>query len=140
MLLKSPDDFDFDITRAINRPAATTEYDTAERPQPEGALSDEKTPSDEKGAQATVKTTEPSDDESTTEDDLNPEGLKRAFRFAAWASLALVRGFFPDYQDGKMLTAVAISSSSSSSPSPCRYSSRRRSSACAGSPHGSALV
>ncbi|KAI5891086.1 Na+/solute symporter [Schizophyllum commune H4-8] len=86
--LISPDDFDFEITRAINRP---TEYDTAERPQPERALSDEKTsPSDEKGAQATVKTTEPSDNDSTADDDLNPEGLKRAFRFAAWASLALL--------------------------------------------------
>ncbi|KAL1757356.1 hypothetical protein FB107DRAFT_209319 [Schizophyllum commune] len=88
--LISPDDFNFDITRAINQPAAMTEYDTAERPQPERALSDEKAPSDEKGAQTTVKTTEPSEDESTAEDDLNPEGLKRAFRFAAWASLALL--------------------------------------------------
>jgi len=75
-----PEDFDFEITRAINAPTARHAHG---RDSTEG---DE----DEKKSGGAVETAEIENDDS----DLDPVGLQKAFRFAAWSSVALV-GSFP---------------------------------------------
>jgi len=72
-----PEDFNFDITRAINAPS--TKH-THRRDSTEG---DE----DEKKSKDAIETAEVENDES--DKDLDPVGLQKAFRFAAWSSLAL---------------------------------------------------
>lgn len=93
--LISPDDFDFAITRAINREVAAEEHSALDeekratgeekRASDEGisASGDEKRPASIKEVQTIVETAE-------ADDDLDPVALKRAFRFAAWASLVLL--------------------------------------------------
>lgn len=73
-MVKWPEDFDFDVTRAINAPTAHVKDKSAE-----GNYEDEK------------KTTAFSSEENDTADDeLNPVALNKAFRFAAWSSVILV--------------------------------------------------
>jgi hypothetical protein len=73
-----PEDFDFEITRAINAPTAR---DAKARDSTEG---DE----DDKKSKEAVETAEVENDESDNE--LDPAALHKAFRFAAWSSVALV--------------------------------------------------
>jgi hypothetical protein len=82
-LSQSPDNFDFNITRAINKPVHHHHASDAIE-----------VPADEKG-----KTSEDRDDsDSDTPDinrteasDLDPVALNKAFRFAVWSSVGLVR-------------------------------------------------
>ena len=75
-----PEDFNFDITRAINAPSTHVH----KRDSTEG---DE----DEKKSKEVVETAEVENDESDKE--LDPAGLQKAFRFAAWSSIVLVGPF-----------------------------------------------
>lgn len=72
-----PEDFDFEITRAINAP--TTRHIHA-RDSTEGE-------EDDKKGEEAVDAAEVENDESDKE--LDPAGLQKAFRFAAWSSVAL---------------------------------------------------
>jgi len=70
-----PEDFDFDITRAIHAPSAHVHgRDSTE---------DE----EEKKSREAVEAAEVENDESDKE--LDPSGLQKAFRFAAWSSVVL---------------------------------------------------
>jgi urea-proton symporter len=89
---QSPDDFDFDVTRAINSP----HYDlknVLDSPTDAKAPSD----TDSKNEKEPKETVAPAHDHVTVragvtdEKDLDPVALNKAFKFAAWASLALVR-------------------------------------------------
>ncbi|KIY71252.1 urea transporter [Cylindrobasidium torrendii FP15055 ss-10] len=71
-----PENFDFEATRALNRPAILD--------APEDADFREK-----KDASMQMLAVEP-DLRATLKEDLDPEGLQKAFRFAACASLALL--------------------------------------------------
>ncbi|KAJ7244394.1 urea transporter [Mycena haematopus] len=74
-----PEDYDFEATRAINKPAPNVdekEPQNVERPSMEKK---EKTPS-----------VADSFDAVEVEDELDPVALNKAFRFAAWSSLALL--------------------------------------------------
>ena len=77
-----PEDFDFEITRAINAPTARP---THARDSTEG---DE----DEKKSKEAVDSAEVENDDSDKE--LDAASLQKAFRFAAWSSVVLV-GSFP---------------------------------------------
>jgi len=77
-----PEDFNFDITRAINAPG--TRHLHHGRDSSEG---DE----DEKKSKEAIDAAEVENDETDAE--LDPVGLQKAFRFAAWSSVALVRPF-----------------------------------------------
>ncbi|KAJ6480136.1 urea transporter [Mycena sanguinolenta] len=76
-----PEDYDFETTRAINKPIAKVDEkelqnDKEERPSMEKK---EKTPS-----------VAASFDAAEVEDELDPVALNKAFRFAAWSSLGLL--------------------------------------------------
>ena len=75
-----PEDFNFDITRAINAP-------TAHAHGRDSAEGDE----DEKKSREAIESAEVENDDSDRE--LDPAGLQKAFRFAAWSSIALVGPF-----------------------------------------------
>jgi hypothetical protein len=81
-----PEDFDFEITRAINAPSVrhVNARDSTE---------DE----DEKKSGGAVEAAEVENDDSDKE--LDPDGLQKAFRFAAWSSVALV-GTLSGLSDG----------------------------------------
>ena len=76
-----PEDFDFEVTRAINAPST---HHGLRRNSTEG---DE----DEKKSKDVAETAEVENDESDKE--LDPVGLQKAFRFAAWSSVVLVSAF-----------------------------------------------
>ena len=76
-----PEDFNFDITRAINAPSTRHVH---ERDSTEG---DE----DEMKSKEPVDAAEVENDE--TDNELDPVGLQKAFRFAAWSSVVLVSPF-----------------------------------------------
>lgn len=82
LLLQWPEDFNFDITRAINAPS------THHVPQRDSSEDE-----DEKKSKDGIEAAEVENDESDKE--LDPAGLQKAFRFAAWSSLALVGPFSP---------------------------------------------
>jgi len=73
-----PEDFNFDITRAINAPS------TRHGQGRDSAEGDD----DEKKSREAIEAAEVENDES--DKDLDPVGLQKAFRFAAWSSVALV--------------------------------------------------
>lgn len=74
-----PEDFDFDITRAINAPATHHGRDSTDGDD------------DEKKSKDAIEAAEVENDESDNE--LDPVGLQKAFRFAAWSSVVLVGPF-----------------------------------------------
>ncbi|KAJ3878127.1 urea transporter [Lentinula edodes] len=89
-----PDDFDFDITRAINNPSATN-------PNPvksEEMKQEDKTEAEDFERKEEIRESEeaasPSVIDSTIateeQEELDPVKLKSAFRFAAWSSLGLL--------------------------------------------------
>ena len=80
-----PEDFNFDITRAINAPSARHGH---VRDSSEG---DEDEKRDEKKDKEPVDAAEVENDE--TDKELDPVGLQKAFRFAAWSSVVLVGPF-----------------------------------------------
>lgn len=84
-----PEDFTFEATQAMNAPAGSR---YARPVSPDG--SDEKHAHDVKGAQADVRSVSsrdvPPTDVRLDESDLDPEGLQKAFKYAAWASAILV--------------------------------------------------
>lgn len=75
-----PEDFNFDITRAINAPRA----EPAECPKPASVELDEKKAPSVATEVLSVRAAE-------ADAELDPAGLQRAFRFAAWSSVVLVR-------------------------------------------------
>ena len=76
-----PEDFNFDVTRAINAPSAHIHrQDSTEGDD------------DEKKSKDPIDAAEVENDD--TDNELDPVGLQKAFRFAAWSSVALV-GPFP---------------------------------------------
>jgi len=74
-----PEDFNFDVTRAINAPNTRHGRDSAEGDE------------DEKKSREAIEAAEVENDES--DNDLDPVALQKAFRFAAWSSVALVGPF-----------------------------------------------
>ena len=82
-----PEDFDFEITRAINAP----------HPQHAHARDSPEVDEDEKKSKEVVEIAAAENDESDKE--LDPVGLHKAFRFAAWSSIVLV-GSFSHLSDG----------------------------------------
>jgi SSS family transporter len=70
-----PEDFNFDITRAINAPGTRHARDSTEGDE------------DEKKSKEAIDAAEVENDE--TDKELDPVGLQKAFRFAAWSSVAL---------------------------------------------------
>lgn len=74
-----PEDFDFDITRAVNAPEPGSPSADSAAP----SLSEKEKSSPEPADAVSVKSEE--------EDDLDPAKLQKAFRFAAWSSIILVR-------------------------------------------------
>lgn len=80
-----PDNYDFESTRAINRPApASLEVDEKQ--------DDESDRKDSKENDVTVKGSVAGDsfDRTEEDDELDPVSLNKAFNFAAWSSLTLV--------------------------------------------------
>jgi hypothetical protein len=73
-----PEDFDFEITRAINAPVT----------RPLQARDSPEVDEDEKRSKEGVEAAAVENDESDNE--LDPAALQKAFRFAAWSSVALV--------------------------------------------------
>jgi urea-proton symporter len=92
-LTQWPEDFDFVSTRALNVkvPASTVT----------GPYNDEKTNDSEKvsekedGFADTHSASAVNDDGLEPDPDLDPASLHKAFRFAAWSSVALVRSLSP---------------------------------------------
>src|ERR1700761_6514653 len=96
--LQSPENFDFEITRAINSPHHHVKHHTDEE-EKHGNMDDpEKTAAQDGDQDVKVSETSsaegsPRDDEAigVTEDaELDPVALKKAFKFAAWSSVVLV--------------------------------------------------
>lgn len=93
----SPDDFNFDITRAINSPHAL--HDVLEVPVSDAA----KAPSDadsknEKEPIETVVAVSEKRLGITDDKEWDPVALKKAFKFAAWSSVILVSAHIPRYE------------------------------------------
>ncbi|KZT37750.1 urea transporter [Sistotremastrum suecicum HHB10207 ss-3] len=90
--LWKPEDFNFDITRAINAPSTHPEY--------EHKMTEEESNEKEKSSDADVeikRTTSQGDSLHpeaaigvTLDEDLDPVALEKAFRFAAWSSVILM--------------------------------------------------
>lgn len=77
---------------------------------------------DTRSQEAAAESVRDSFDASEVEDELNPIGLKKAFRFAAWSSLALVRNIVCMSRllaADSTMAACSFWSSSSSSHSRC---------------------
>ena len=80
-LLKWPDDFDFETTRAINKPVPVTSgASTPDIGKDEAGVHDK--PASIAGDSFDAK------EES---DELDPEALNKAFKFATWSSVVLVK-------------------------------------------------
>lgn len=102
-LKQVPENFDFEITRAINAPASHHKHISekeASGPVKEG-YADEKAPESPPTEVQSV-----SDEPLGVTDDreLDRAGLKAAFRFAAWSSFILVRQQILSYCIGNRLT------------------------------------
>ena len=81
LLSQWPEDFDFEITRAINAPHSE-----------DGSVSPKESPDlDEKKDPASADTVSVSSSRDSEEAELDPIMLGKAFRFAAWSSVILVR-------------------------------------------------
>ncbi|TDL20265.1 urea transporter [Rickenella mellea] len=81
-----PADFNFDLTRAINSPHAHVSKKKSMEETP-----DEKVDLDEKGGSQSPEVQSVSEVVGITDEtDLDIEGLRKAFRFAAWSSVALL--------------------------------------------------
>ncbi|KAF9066978.1 hypothetical protein BDP27DRAFT_944001, partial [Rhodocollybia butyracea] len=78
-----PDDFDFNITRAINNPDAKSEP-MKHQDKSEAEDMENKEGSEEAASPSVIDST------VATEEELDPVKLQAAFRFAAWSSLALL--------------------------------------------------
>ncbi|THU99019.1 urea transporter [Dendrothele bispora CBS 962.96] len=78
-----PEDFDFELTRAINRPGSSAETKPA-------VVNNE--PEDEKKERSSEEESESTSPPatSTEQEELNPIALQKAFNFAAWSSLSLL--------------------------------------------------
>ncbi len=82
-----PENFDFEATRAINRPAHGQEPDSPVEHSARGSIDEKK-----RGLTA-VSLQHASEDDAADEEEreLDPVALNKAFRLAAWASVILVR-------------------------------------------------
>lgn len=74
--LQWPDNYDFADTRAINLPVVKTTIRYVANLEIE---------------KKEIPFTDGSDDGETDMDDIDPSGLNKAFRFAAWSSVIMVR-------------------------------------------------
>ncbi|KAJ3712950.1 urea transporter [Lentinula raphanica] len=86
-----PDDFDFDITRAINNPSARMSSDESKETRPEDRFEEEGEERKEEVRESeapsfVANSTIPTDEQ----EELDPVKLEAAFRFAAWSSLGLL--------------------------------------------------
>jgi len=83
--LQWPDNYDFAETRAINLPIVkrTVHHDSAENIETE-----------KKGGPVSVTS---ASDEIEIDSELDPVGLKKAFRFAVWSSVIMVRFLRKDF-------------------------------------------
>nr|GAT50618.1 urea transporter [Mycena chlorophos] len=80
-----PENYDFESTRAINRPAPTS----TESDEPKEATEKDR-PSIEKKIQEKAPSVADSFDAVEVEDELDPVALNKAYNFAAWSSLVLL--------------------------------------------------
>ena len=83
-LLQWPDNFDFDITRAINAPTSAPTGPQEDVKVPESPVNEKKRPSVTDEVVSVLSSTD-------LENDLDPVALNKAFNFAAWSSVVLVR-------------------------------------------------
>ncbi|KAJ3757060.1 urea transporter [Lentinula raphanica] len=86
-----PDDFDFDITRAINNPSARMSSDESKETRPKDRFEEEGEERKEEVRESeapsfVANSTIPTDEQ----EELDPVKLEAAFRFAAWSSLGLL--------------------------------------------------
>jgi urea-proton symporter len=81
-----PDDFNFDVTRAINNPRFESEVDKSE-------AQDTEKEQEMKGEEAVSPSVAGSTVATEEDDELDIVKLKAAFKFAAWSSLALLLVF-----------------------------------------------
>ncbi|KAJ6629356.1 urea transporter [Mycena sp. CBHHK59/15] len=81
-----PENFDFESTRAINKPVAEVGVVEVSENGEAGKQDNASLEKKEKTAPSVAD----SFDASEVEDELNPVALNKAFRFAAWSSLALL--------------------------------------------------
>jgi hypothetical protein len=89
--LQKPDDFNFDVTRAINSP-----HHLKDMVEPTSDAKPHSDDSDSKNEKEPVETVRPVEEGHvragiTDEKDLDPVALNKAFKFAAWSSVVLVR-------------------------------------------------
>ncbi|KAJ7653109.1 urea transporter [Mycena polygramma] len=80
-----PENYDFESTRAINKPATSSTNAEDKEPEAERSSMEKK----EKVKEETISVAD-SFDAAEVEDELDPVALNKAFRFAAWSSLALL--------------------------------------------------
>jgi hypothetical protein len=87
-----PENYDFGSTRAMNAPAGSRFLPQGRTHVGERKVSDEGVKRDEKsGASASVESVQDGTSLAVPdESDLEPEALRKAFKFAAWSSLVLV--------------------------------------------------
>ncbi|THG93661.1 hypothetical protein EW026_g7637 [Hermanssonia centrifuga] len=87
-----PDDFDFDITRAINAPLPASPTLSKERKDTAIHESDEdvKEKRDSISADAASVSSDAPQTGEPSDNELDPVGLNKAFRFAAWSSVILL--------------------------------------------------
>ena len=84
-----PEDFNFDITRAINAPHSGSDFEEKPiEPSPHGTpeIDEDKKRDSVSADVSSVTSAQPSED-----NELDPAMLNKAFRFAAWSSVILVR-------------------------------------------------
>lgn len=123
--LQWPEDFNFDITRAINAPALSSPSAESETP----SLNEKEKSSAEAADAVSVKSEE--------EDDLDPAKLQKAFRFAAWSSIALVCRSLSAFRRCTLIHLVHDSYAYCCYWCHCHCSSRRQCSESADWKHGS---
>ncbi|KAJ6494051.1 urea transporter [Mycena vitilis] len=80
-----PENYDFESTRAINKPATSSTNVEEKEPEAERSSMEKK----DKVKEKTISVAD-SFDAAEVEDELDPVALNKAFRFAAWSSLALL--------------------------------------------------
>jgi hypothetical protein len=85
-----PDNFDFEATRAINKPTAGEKGLKATEGSDNGSKHELEKEKDPRGVITATASVKSSFDAVQGEDELDPIALTKAFKFATWSSLGLV--------------------------------------------------
>lgn len=117
--MQFPEDFNFDVTRAINThvhhhvekgPGAADVSGAAANPEGPSSSS-EKVPEEKAGEKADTHSVAESSVQIgiTRAEELDPVALNEAFKFAAWSSVALVRFFIIHKTTSALITNQLLS-------------------------------